>query len=208
MKSDKKALSASQLLIALIMIAVVVWAVSLIVSKAVFDTISFNNRLISRKRAVDSTLSVNLEAVDELKAKFDQVEAIGPGAARVLRALPDKADIPSLVSKLEALLAASGVSFDRFSLSGASDSQNTSTTDDGTTSSVATTPQELTFSIQVSGSYASLLTVLENLEHEISPMRVSKLEIGGTISEASATIDIITYYQDRISTDFTTETLQ
>lgn len=186
-----KQLSQNQLTILLIMLAVVVWVIGLIVSKAIFTTITFNNKVISQKRAVDRTLSENLSKVSTIHSNYQALSGKGVEPSRVLRALPTKEDSPGLASKLEALLAASSVSFNAYSLSSSSSEviSETSGPVDATgavdAAGTGSEPRSFDFSIQVSGTYGAILQMLGNFERELSPMRILSLKVGGSEGKAS-----------------------
>lgn len=198
-KLTKGKLSNNQASVVLITLAIVVWVVGLIISKSVLDIILFNNHLIGRKREVDSTLQSNLNTLDELKSNFHDLETQGITSARVIQALPDKADVTALASRMEALLANSTVNFESFGVD---------TPPPSDTSNSAPGPQQLSFTIQISGPLQNIKNTLSNFEREITPMRITGLSLSGTEQNAQATLKITSYYQDKESLDVKTETLQ
>ena len=202
-KPKQKQLSQNQLTVVLVMLAVIVWVIGLIISRAVLGTILFNNKVISRKRSVESTLSANISKLSEIKRNFEALETKSLDPERVLRALPTKQDVPSLASKLEALMAASSVSFKSFGL------ENTTSLEDDPASPVLSEGlQEYTYSIKVEGAYAGIVQMLRNFEREISPMRLLSVKVQGTEQTASAELTIRAYFQSPFSLDFEKETLQ
>lgn len=197
---EQKRLSTNQTTVMLVMVAVVVWVVGLIISRSVLGVILFNNEVIGRKRAVDSTLTKNLQSVEELKSQFGKLNDAGVDKDKVLRALPDSYDVPSLASRMEGLLLDSFVSFDSFSLI------NNQQTDGSSVGSGGV--QELTFAIQVSGPYQNVRKMLSNFQQEISPMRIKQIKLTGSESSTSAQLTIVSYYQEHVSLDLKTETLE
>jgi Tfp pilus assembly protein PilO len=203
-----KQLTQNQATLALVMLAVVVWVVGLIISKAVFDGIVFNNKVIGRKRQAESTLKANLEKTEELQTNYEALQASGFDTNRALRALPTRLDIPGLASKLEALLAHSKVRFESFSLdSGVGADPASASADSGATVAPAV-PQEFSFSIKVEGTYAGIIKTLVNFENQLSPMRIVTVKIEGTEQNASADLIIKGYYEDAVRIEFPKETIQ
>jgi Tfp pilus assembly protein PilO len=191
---DTKKLSYNQFIVVIIMIAVVVWVVGLIVSKAVFDTISFNNRLIGRKRAAASQLQENLNNVDALEEAFSDLETRGPNTVRVLHAMPEQMEVPSLGSRLENLANSTGVRLETFTVSSSS---TTPTTEEVTAPANVggPQPQPSEFIVGFGGTYAGIIAAINALEHEITPIRIKELRMTGSESEAIAQVTIVVYSQ-------------
>lgn len=206
--SRSRTLSSNQFIVVMVMVAVVVWVLGLLVSRAVFKTISFNNRLIEKKQLIDRTLGSNIKTVDSLKAAYQELETLGPVPKTITQALPDTADLPAVVSRLESLINASGLEFSTFALRAASSSSLQGQNVPRGTSSVATVPQELTYSVGAEGSFPNIIKMLRNLENEITPTRLSEVKINGTQQQASATLDITGFYQAPMTTNPTRETYQ
>ena len=199
-------LNRNQLTVVLVMLAVVVWVLGLIISKAVLGTILFNNRLIGKKRAIESTLSDNISKTDDIKNSFEGLADKDLPSEKVLRSLPVKQDVPGLASKLEALLVASNVSFKSFALESTGE---VSETDDATGSAPVTEGlQEYTFTIKVEGAYGSIIQMLLNFEREIAPMRLMNVKVEGTEQTASAEIMIKAYFQPPVTLDFAKEEIK
>lgn len=205
--SKTKKITHNQATVILIALAVVVWVVGLIVSKSVLDIIMFNNRLIGRKRQVESTLQHNLDTVDELTTNYDNLQTRGVTSTRVLNAIPDKLDVPGLASRIEGLIRASSLNFESFGLAPSSTPVATPATD-STGQPTTPTIKELVFTIQVSGPYKSMKAMLSNFEREITPMRITEINITGSEQNAQATLKITSYYKDRITLDVPKEVIK
>lgn len=205
--SPAKQLSQNQLTVILVMLAVVVWVIGLIISKAVFQTILFNNKVIGEKRSVDNTLQDNLNKTEDIRRNFQALIAEGVTAEKIARALPTGQDVPGLASKLEALMAASGVSFRSFSLEGAD--PNASGGDPATENTPTTdAPTEFFFTLKVEGPYTNIVLMLQNFEKEITPMRITNIKIDGSQQLATAELNIKAFYQDPVKLEFPKETIK
>jgi Tfp pilus assembly protein PilO len=200
-------LSSNQFTVVMIMIAVVVWVLGIVVSRAVFKTISFNNRVLDKKQEIDRTLGENLKTVDGLRAAYQELETLGPPPRTVLQALPDSLDTPALVSRLESLIHASGLEFSTFTLTN-STIQNPVSPSGTSASQLTDTPRDFTYTISANGSYPSVLKMFKNFENEITPTRLVEVKIQGTQQEAVATLTIKGFYQPRASTNFIQETFK
>ncbi len=201
-------LSSNQFIVVMVMVAVVVWVLGVLISQAVFKTISFNNRLLEKKQEIDRTLGANIKAVDSLKAAYQELETLGPSPKIVNQALPDTADLPAVVSRFEALIHASGLEFSSFALRSTQLVSSQPQVVSRGISSVATTPQELMYSIGAEGTYPGILKMLRNLENEITPTRLTEVKIHGTQQQASAVLVIKGYYQEQMTTNPIKETYQ
>lgn len=204
--TTKSRLSHNQFLIVMVMLAVVVWVVALIVSRAIIKTISFNNRLINKKQEVEQTLDTNLATVESLKAGYQELETLGPRPQVIVQALPTTLDIPAIVSKLEALINASGLSFTTFSLESSSEGTgDPAGVSEPTTVASTGQNQEYIYTVGTQGAYQSVLKMIKNFEREISPTRLIELEIQGTQKTATATLRVKGFYQSALTTRYTKE---
>jgi Tfp pilus assembly protein PilO len=199
-------LSSNQFIVVMVMVAVVIWVLGLLVSRAVFKTISFNNRLLEQKQVIDRTLGSNIKTVDSLKSAYQELETLGPVPKTIVQALPDTADLPAVVSRFEALINASGLEFSTFTLRAAPTSSLQGQNVARSLSSVTTPPQRITYNVGADGSFPNIIKMLRNLENEITPTRLTEVKINGTQQQASAILSIVGFYQAPLTTNPTKET--
>lgn len=191
-----KSLSNNTLVVTMMLIAVVMLVVGFIVSRAIFKTISFNNRVISEKRQVESKLKTNVKNLGTIMGNYEVFEETGAGSDVVLKALPTEVDIPALLTRLEFMFNSSGVSFGGFSIEGAEN-----VLAGGETELSSETPLEATVTISISGPYANIKQALSNIENEIAPYKVKTLGISGNDREASAQITFVMNFLGAKSVD-------
>lgn len=201
-------LSNSQFMVVMIMLVIVVWVVGLIISNGIIKTISFNNKVLSKKQEVERTLNANLSLVDNLRVGYSELEAIGPRPRIILSALPNSYDPPALASRMEALINASGMQFNQFSLE--SDDFAIGALDEGLEGhGVATAGvKEHIYGITAKGTYVNAIKMLNNFDREIYPTRIVNIFIEGDQKSTSITLSIKGYYQESVSIEKVTEDLQ
>jgi Tfp pilus assembly protein PilO len=176
-------------------IAVVFLVFSLVATQALYKQFKYQNKVISLRSKAVKQLEKNIDATKELEAQYIAFDTspesiIGnsdPNSKVVLNALPSKYDFPALATSLEGLLNTSGVSIS--SITG---------TDDQVTaeqSSVSPKPIEIPFTISAKGSYASVQTLIKNIERSTRPVKINTLTFTGTDNDISVEITGVTYYQ-------------
>lgn len=176
-------------------IAVIFLVFSLVATQALYKQLKYQNKVISLRSKAVNQLEKNIDATKELEAQYIAFDTapesiIGnsdPNSKVVLNALPSKYDFPALATSLEGLLNTSGVSIS--SITG---------TDDQVTaeqSSVNPQPIEIPFIISAKGSYASVQTLVKNVEKSTRPIKINAITFTGTDNDISVEITGVTYYQ-------------
>ncbi|MBP7835037.1 type 4a pilus biogenesis protein PilO [Candidatus Saccharibacteria bacterium] len=178
-----------------ISVAVVFLVFSLVATQALYKKLKYQNSVISlRNQAVDQ-LKKNISATNELEAQYiafdTSPESItgnsDPNSKVVLNALPSKYDFPALATSLEALLNTSGVAIE--SITGTDDQVAAEQTN------INPKPLEIPFTITAKGSYASIQSLVKNIERSTRPIKITNISLKGTDSSMQATIKATTYYQ-------------
>ena len=109
----------------------------------------------------------------------------GNNAKIILDALPETYDFPALIASTEALINTSGVTIQ--SLSGTDQSLSI-------VSSSQPTPIPIAFSVQ--GSYSEIQNFLSVLNHSVSPIDILSINLSGTDSNLTASVNAQTYFYD------------
>jgi len=189
----------------IVIIAIVVSTISLIVlfivGRIFIGQIILKNKIISADAKAEQQLKNNIGAINSLSDEYN-----GLGAAKkkiIADALPAKPDFPALSSLMENLAKASNIKLQSVSAAATIAGAPITTT----APSVAGT-QSFAFTIAVQGSYASIKTLLGNLESSAQPMRVSNITVGGSTDVLSVQLAITTYYQSTSDLTPKTEVIQ
>jgi hypothetical protein len=214
------ALAGNNLIVVLVIVTILVVGVTGLLGKMLVSTIIRDQKVVSAKIKADDQLKENLENAPKLVESY---RSLGP-LARVLEdALPTTRDFPSVLVTMENIGINSGVKLKAVSPAlvasngGGAEASNTATgttqtsgTVEPTTSSSATapTPQNFMFTTTFDGTYPSLLSFMRNLELSARPMRVVNMQLTGTGSALSGSVDVQTFYQTKAELPFSTEVIE
>jgi hypothetical protein len=208
---------ANNMMFAIVAVASLVVVFSLLSAKALLSQSSFQHKVLKAKNTAISQLKSNIDAANTLKTQYDVFEkgdpniiggqggtnssstgpSDGDNARIVLDALPDKYDFPALTSSVEKI-----VNNDHVAVQGITGTDNTGLTT-SPTSPTATSGQSqaqtMAVSIAAQTDYTTSLTLMKDLERSIRPFDVTNLQIQGSSSNLSITIQANTYYQPGIT---------
>lgn len=186
-KREKINRANSTVFVAVAVAAVVVMA-SLIAMKFLWTQLSYNSRVISAKVVARDQIADNNDSVDSLSKEFIDLESSASTNSKViLHALPPSYDYPGLATYIESLAQTSGVTFPG--------SVGQDISESAITSSVVSEPQEIPLSIEVNGTYDSIVQFIKNTELSIRPIHITNVEYSGTSERLKAVITATTYYQ-------------
>ena len=191
---------------------------SLVGSKALLDQRSFQSRVITKKSAALQQLESNVQETQTLVLAYQefvqrQENVIGGNSAGsgprdgdnakiVLDALPSKYDFPAVVTSIEKML--SDLNLNVESIAGVDDeltqAQNLGLVDPE--------PVVIPFSLEVSGNYESIGTLIEQLQQSIRPVQFTSLTLSSGVDTISLELSANTYYQPEKIVDIKTETVQ
>ncbi len=197
----EKILKAGSTMFIAVAIAAVVVSVSLVSMRFLWEKKSYNDRVIQAKSTARDQVQTNVTNLGKLSEQYPALnESASTNSTTILHALPPTYDYAALASSIESLAQRSGVSF-----TGAIGQDNSA-------SAVATAPTsvpiEIPLTLQVSGSYDSIVAFIKNLEKSIRPISVTNVTYSGTNSSLRATIQATTYYQPARDLEPTRSTVQ
>lgn len=190
-----------------------------------------SNEIKAQDKLIHS-LNQKKEDLEALKVPYANITSsnggTGSDAEAILRALPVTEDYKSLIAMLENIANVSGVSLDSVSRTSGGSSTSTTTTPAPTstaggsasTSGSSTSssgagapqqPQELVFSVSISGPYEKIILFLDNTEKSarvinFKSMQISSSSEGGKDIKANLTMK--TYYQAPADISSTQEDLK
>ncbi len=202
-KTATRHLSTSGLIALLLVVATVGVVLSFVFSRQLVGDILFNNKVISAKNEVNTTLKQNLDAVPELKTNYQRLQQDGPKTSEILEALPTTEDFGPFSATMEALSARAGVQLLGITLEG------TNLVVEGAEPVTSVSgPQPVNYRLSMTGSYDKLVTVIKNLQLNNRPIRIQSISFSGEEPKILAEISITTYYQGLTEVGDVTETLQ
>jgi len=187
-------------------VASVIVSFSLIALQFLVKEFLFNQKIISAKNETNNTLIKNIDTAGQLKENINElladenlgaVEGLDEDAdtsnlSLILDALPVTGDATGFANSLQAVvLQRSAVGIDELSTTNQGSAATGMTTD---ATSLASTPQQLPFSVKFGGNFQQTSQALSDLAKVIRPVTVNKLEINASDSTLTLTINGTTYY--------------
>ena len=187
-----------------VVIASVVLVTTVVVLFFLFKQFKFNNQVIKAENTAVKTLRDNITQYDLLKKQVDKLVASdalssvrnassSDNLQVVLDALPATSDSTGFAASLQNIIApSSGVSLESIIIPGTT---SVSATANETQQTVASTPQEIAYQVEVVGSYAAIQDFITKLEKTIRPVSIEMLDLSGTDNMLRASLQLKTYYQ-------------
>jgi len=186
-------------------VAAFVLVFTLLAGKSLLSQMSYQNRVISAKKAALVKIENNLQAVDSLKNSYKDFVGESPNvlggdpdgsgapdgdnAKIVLDALPSKYDFPALTTSLESLITNQNLQI--LGISGTDEEVAQGQQQTGVDPAAIAMP----FQVQVNGAYSSVQSLVDVLLRSIRPFQVQNIELSGDESSMIATIAAQTFYQ-------------
>ena len=177
---------------------------SAIATRALWETMSFQNRVIDKKETAVDQLEENIEAVDDLVDAYtvfietpDNViggnpdgtgSRDGDNARIVLDALPSRYDFPALATSMENILSEGNYNID--SISGVDEEVDQANIDQ-----IDPEPIEIPFDVAASGNFDSIEDLVDTFQSSIRPINVQQMEVSGSSQELRLSISALTYYK-------------
>lgn len=199
-------------------LAAFVLVFALVAGRAMVSQIAYQQRVISAKKEALATLQADIEAVNSLELSYRQFVAGNPNAlggaingggeqdgdnARiVLDALPSRYDFPALTASVEELVV--GQNMQILGISGTDEEA----TQGEEQSSPNPSPVAMPFQVQASGSYGSVQDLIGAFRRSIRPFQIETLEIAGSESSMTVTINAQTFYQPEKNLTITEEVVK
>ncbi|HEV2412425.1 MAG TPA: type 4a pilus biogenesis protein PilO [Candidatus Saccharimonadales bacterium] len=190
---------ANNAILVIVAVAAVFVSMALVTCNFLWKQIQHNDRVYKKEKSVSNLLKENVTSAQNLSAQYQLINSSSSvaNAQTILDALPPTYDNPDLLASIQTVVEQSGLSL--VSL--------TSTDLNGQVSDMSATPApvQIPFSLQVSGTYQQVNTLVTNLENTIRPMDVEAIVLSGTDSSMTATLTVNTYYQPVKSLNVSTQ---
>lgn len=208
-------------------VASVAVSICIVTAQFLFQKWTYNNRVLDAKYKAADQLKKNITSAKQLQ---DAVNALvsnddlasvktntdDPNTKSVLDALPSRFDSTALATSFQqAILSHSGVTVEGISVPSDQDpSAGTTATNaasgagNAPKNTSASTPQEMRFTLTVSGSYDKIRNMLLDLERTIRPMKLTAIDLGGDDANMTATVAGMTYYQPSKSANIKQEVVK
>lgn len=199
-------------------VAAFVLVFSLVSTKTLISQATYQNRVISAKKAALKQLKDDNDAIKPLKASYDSFvstaqnkiggnpQGTGPkdgdNAKIVLDALPSSYDFPALATSIESLVTGQGLQIG--SIGGTDDEVNQA----GNQISSTPQPVPMPFQLTVTGGYSSIQNLMNAFQYSIRPFQVQTMEITGDQDKLTLTLNAQTFFQPAKSLNITTEVIK
>lgn len=190
--------------------ASVVISISLVMSYAIFQRMSFNQKVLSEKNTTVSNLDYNNSIVEDLNAKIrvlnsnellknstrnDDLEPV----SAVLDALPSVVNSTALGSSLQdKLLDIPGVRIESLNVEAVGGVEDASESNGSSGSATSVGEGEIAFQFELSssgsGRFDDMKTALNRLEKSIRPLNVNSVEIEQTKDKVTLKVRAVSYY--------------
>lgn len=189
---------------------------ALVAGRAMISQIAYQQRVIDAKKEALATALADLEALDSLEQSYKQFvgsdpnvlggsvsgegELDGDNARLVLDALPSKYDFPALTTSLEELILRQGMQI--LDISG--------TDEEAQQEQVSADPQPVAmpFQVQANGNYGATQDLVSAFLRSIRPFNIQSMELSGSESSMTVTIDAETFYQPEKQLSITEEAVE
>lgn len=217
--SEKRLLinKANQRIVAITTAASFIIVFCLVASYTLVGQLSYQNRVLGKKKAALNQIKEDIDSVESLKASYTAFVQTpqnvlggnsngngskdGDNARIVLDALPSKYDFPALTTSLEKLALSQGVGI-----------ENINGTDDeiAQSNSASSTPEPVAmpFQISVTGNYDAIQKVVKAFEKSIRPIQIQTIQLTGSEQKMQMSITAQTYYQPEKNLKIRTEVVK
>jgi Tfp pilus assembly protein PilO len=190
-------LSNNNYFIILGLITLLVLGVGVFAAKIFISDIRHSSKVLTSDNIANRQLDSDLSAAPLLIASYNTLSA--QSMVTLKDAMPATSDFPGLISLLESAGNQDGILFSAISPSLTNDA-SAPTPDSTTTGSY----QTLDASASFSGTYPSLVKLITSLEQSARPITIDSIDMSGSSTSISGTLNITTYYEDKASLPFTT----
>ncbi|HSX32239.1 MAG TPA: type 4a pilus biogenesis protein PilO [Candidatus Saccharimonadales bacterium] len=191
---------------------------AIVAGRTLASQMSYQNRVITAKKAALTQLKDDLKARDALQKSYSDFisenpnilggdpdgsgDRDGDNAKLILDALPSKYDFPALATSLEKLI--NSQSLEITGISG-TDQEAAEAIKEATPTPEAV---PMPFQLQVNGSYESIQSFVDITLKSIRPIKISTMELTGDQSTMSVNITAQTYYQPEKSLNIRNEVVK
>jgi hypothetical protein len=177
----------------------------------------YQSKVLSIQNKAKQQLSTNIQAYSSLSKSYQSFISTpnnviggsstgstgnnnGSNASIIIDALPSSYDFPALTSSIENILTARGLQI--ASISGTDDQLSEQTNN----SSPDPQPVEMPFSFSVSNiNYAQVGQLITALGQSIRPISIDTVDLTGSDSDMTLTVNAHTYYQPGKTVDISTQ---
>lgn len=218
-KLDTKALQidkAQSKIILVIVVATIVTIFCLVSSRALLSQALYQRRVVNARNQSAKSLQTSINNANTLKTQYTDVflghgpqnvigglnentEVVngvtedtappkGDNARIVLHALPTSYDFPALLTSISQILSNNHIN--GASIGGTDDAVNVKSDPSGNPA-----PSNIDLTISGTGTYGSVVTLINDFQRSIRPMDITHLSLAGNESSLSVTLSLTTYYQ-------------
>ncbi len=182
-------------------ITTVIVVVSLVAARSLWQQMSYQNKVIDKKRTASNQLAKNVTTAKKLNEAYLAFESApesvlgtkDKNSKIVLDALPSLYDFPALATSVAGIVSESGAKLD--TIDGSDDELQAQQ------STIDPQPVEIPISVSAKGDFTSVQRIVANLQRSIRPFKVTSLTIRGNEKQLEFSVSTITYYQPKKKVD-------
>lgn len=213
---------ANQTIVAVVAVSSFIVIFCLVAIKSLASQYSYQNRVTSAQQKTVDQLQTDNQAATNLVNSYNSfvnqstnivggsasgtANQDGPNSKIILDALPDTYDFPALATSIQNLISLPGISVQ--SITGTDTGGDSSTSSPSTTQTSSSSPIAIPFSYGVQGAYSNVQLVLDNVQRSIRPIQIQTIDLTGSDSQLTATVNAQTYYLPASGLSLTTENIQ
>lgn len=194
-------LSTNNFIIVASLVTLIAVILSIVGLKNLIPQLLLNNRVIAKKSLAANQLATNLQNIPTLKQNY---AALGGNANLISDSLPAKPDFPAIVSAMDVMASSSGIKLKSVSPSATATLANPG----APAGAAATTPQPVSFSITLEGSYDAVLKFLTNIELSSRMTKVVSVNQAGPSTGQTYQASLTTFYQPPADLSLKMETVK
>jgi hypothetical protein len=196
---------ANTVIVTVTAVAAFVIIFSLVASKTLLSQAMYQNRVAGAKKDTLALLKKDITASNDLVASYKAFNSADPNiiggsstgdgandgsnARIVLDALPSSYDFPALVTSLEKIITARGLTIQ--SIQGSDDE----VAQQGNQSSATPEPIAMPFQVTITGNYTAMQDLIDDFQNSIRPFQIQTESLSGDENSMTMTLNAQTFYQ-------------
>ena len=188
----KKEASTNNYVAIAIVVTIVVVIVCGIIAKSEISSLIKNTKVISGDMKAKRDLDTKLENIPQL---IDHYNNLGTKKDMIAHGLPNKADLPQIVSMMQGISASSSVQLR--SISPTTIGAPVAGTPVSGAASSAVGAKTYDYTVDITGSYTGIVSFFRNIEKSVRPIKVVNATFSGDSGTLAASVQLETYFQDK-----------
>lgn len=195
-KTTKQSLAGGSSIFGLFVAAFVILAIGVVASKALFDQISFQRRVINERNQVQDIIDANLLEVEVLQDNYRTLTTGFITTEVLFQILPPGFDFTNAAAIINEMVVSSGAKLDTIGLLESFDSEVE--VDEEVSAAATSEPVPYQITVELQGNYTQIRAFIDNIQRAAQPIEINDIEISGTGNQLSVDMIITAYYQQKV----------